>query len=135
VDSADCQWRLLSPHFPPWQTVYHHFRGWSSAGLRSALNDRLIAGVREAVGQRSRPTATVLDSQTVRSDPDSLVPFSIGLLAVGLAADADQIADERKLRIMVRIWISCELWAARLTTDDMRWRKIVPTGPRGGGGK
>ena len=35
----------------------------------SNLNDRLRARVRAAVAKRSRPTAAVLDSQTVRSDP------------------------------------------------------------------
>jgi len=69
VVKAGCQWRLLPPTFPPWQTVYHHFRCWSRTGLLSALNDRLRAFVRAAVGKRSRPTAAVLDSQTVRSDP------------------------------------------------------------------
>ncbi len=69
VVQAGCQWRLLPPQFPPGQTVYHHFRHWSRAGILSALNDRLRAWVRAAVGKRSRPTAAVLDSQTVRSDP------------------------------------------------------------------
>ena len=69
VVKAGCQWRLLPPNFPPWQTVYHHFRGWSRAGSLTALNHRLRAFVRAAVGKRSRPTAAVLDSQTVRSDP------------------------------------------------------------------
>src|ERR1039458_4099361 len=26
------QWRLLPKNFPPWQTVYHHFRQWSRNG-------------------------------------------------------------------------------------------------------
>ena len=69
VVKAGCQWRLLPPNFPPWQTVYHHFRCWSRAGILTALNHRLRAFVRTAVGKRSRPTAAVLDSQTVRSDP------------------------------------------------------------------
>lgn len=23
------QWKLLPPHYPKWETVYHHFRSWS----------------------------------------------------------------------------------------------------------
>ena len=66
---SGCAWRLLPPNFPPWPTVYHHFRQWSRDHTWSNLNDRLRARVRAAVAKRSRPTAAVLDSQTVRSDP------------------------------------------------------------------
>ena len=64
-----CQWRLLPVGFPPWPTVYHHFRHGSRAGVLAALHDRLRAFTRASAGQRSRPTAAVLDSQTVRSAP------------------------------------------------------------------
>src|ERR1017187_8704721 len=37
------QWRLLPKNFPPWQTVYHHFRQWSRNGLLARLNHRLRA--------------------------------------------------------------------------------------------
>ncbi len=79
VVKAGCQWRLLPPTFPPWQTVYHHFRSWSRDGTLSALHDRLRALVRATVGKRCRPTAAVLDSQTVRSDPHGgLVGYDAG---------------------------------------------------------
>ena len=66
---SGCAWRLLPPNFPPWPTVYHHFRQWSRDHPWSNLNDRLRARVRATVDKRCRPTAAVLDSQTVRSDP------------------------------------------------------------------
>ena len=66
---SGCPWRRLPKSFPPWKTVCHHFRQWSHDGLWVSLNDQLRARVRALVGQRSRPTAAVLDSQTVRSDP------------------------------------------------------------------
>jgi transposase len=69
VVKSGCPWRLLPPSFPPWKTVYHHFRKWSRDHTWSALNDRLRALVRAAHDKRSRPTAAILDSQTVRSDP------------------------------------------------------------------
>ena len=62
-------WRLLPPTFPPWKTVYHHFRAWSRDHTWSALNDCLRALVRATHDKRCRPTAAVLDSQTVRSAP------------------------------------------------------------------
>ena len=61
------QWRLLPKNFPPWQTVYHHFRQWSRSGLLARLNHRLRAKVRRAVGKYAQPTAASLDSQTVRA--------------------------------------------------------------------
>ncbi len=69
VVKSGCTWRLLPRNFPPWKTVYHHFRTWSRDGTWSALNDRLRARVRATHGKDCRPTAAVLDSQTVRSDP------------------------------------------------------------------
>ena len=64
---SGCQWRLLPKEFGPWQTVYGWFRRWKLGGLWSQLNDRLRAHVRAAAGKRCRPTAAILDSQTVRS--------------------------------------------------------------------
>ena len=61
------QWRLLPKEFGPWQTVYGTFRRWQAAGLWAAVHDRLRSAVRVAAGHRSRPTACILDSQTVRS--------------------------------------------------------------------
>ena len=63
------QWRLLPATFPPWQTVYHIFRRWTRDGTWEALNARLRAFVREINAKRSRPTAAILDSQSVKSDP------------------------------------------------------------------
>jgi transposase len=69
VAKAGCQWRLLSKEFPAWQTVYHVFRKWARDHVWEALNARLRAAVRARAGRRSRPTAAILDSQSVKSDP------------------------------------------------------------------
>lgn len=61
-------WRLLPGDFPPWKTVYHIFRQWSRGHLWEALNARLRAHVRATEGKRCRPTAAILDSQSVKSD-------------------------------------------------------------------
>src|SRR5215207_5656860 len=62
------QWRLLPADFPCWKTVYHVFRKWKLDHTWEALNGRLRAQVREQEGKRSRPTAAILDSQSVTSD-------------------------------------------------------------------
>jgi transposase len=64
---AGCQWRLLPACFPPWGTVYGYFRAWSRSGILTGIHNQLRALVREDLGRRSRPTAGILDSQTVRS--------------------------------------------------------------------
>ena len=69
IIKSGVQWRLLPATFPPWQTVYHIFRRWTLDHTWEALNARLRAFVRQNEGKRSRPTAAVLDSQTVKSDP------------------------------------------------------------------
>jgi putative transposase len=38
VVKSGCQWRMLPSDFPPWQTVYDHFRRWNLNGVwESAL--------------------------------------------------------------------------------------------------
>jgi transposase len=69
VAKAGCPWRLLPKTFPPWKTVYHHFHRWSRDGLLGRLNTALRDLARKVEDKRTRPTAAVLDSQTVRSDP------------------------------------------------------------------
>jgi transposase len=62
------QWRLLPADFPPWKTVYHVFRQWTLDYTWESLNARLRAHVRQTQGKRCRPTAAILDSQSVKSD-------------------------------------------------------------------
>lgn len=62
-------WRMLPADFPPCKTVYHVFRKWARAGFWAVLNGLLRTEVRAQEGKRSRPTAAILDSQSVKSDP------------------------------------------------------------------
>lgn len=63
------QWRLLPDNFPPWQTVYYNFRKWAFDDTWKVINECLRTMVRYEAGKRSRPTAAILDSQSVKSDP------------------------------------------------------------------
>jgi len=69
IVKSGVQWRLLPNDFPRWKTVYHVFRAWTLDHTWEALNARLRAQVREREGKRCRPTAAILDSQSVKSDP------------------------------------------------------------------
>jgi transposase len=69
VARGGIQWRLLPTDFPPWQTVYHIFRRWTLNHTWAGLNDALRTCVRATEGKDARPTAAILDSQSVKSDP------------------------------------------------------------------
>jgi putative transposase len=64
-----CAWRRLPPGFPPHQTVWSRLSGWR---LRAVL-DRALAVVvacrRLAGGRRRRPTAAIVDTQSVKAGP------------------------------------------------------------------
>ena len=64
---SGCAWRMLPSSFPPWPTVFAHFRRWRLNGTLRRLHDRLRALAREAEGRHPEPSAAIIDSQTVRA--------------------------------------------------------------------
>lgn len=62
-----CQWRLLPHDFPPWGTVASQFYRWRSSGLWEKIHNILHARLRQDEGKEPRPTAAVVDSQTVKT--------------------------------------------------------------------
>ena len=67
VIRSGCWWRMLPREYPPWQTVYSHFRRWWRGGLLRAAHDRLRDQVRSSEGRDPRPSGAVIDSQTART--------------------------------------------------------------------
>ncbi len=61
------QWRMLPSEYPPWQTVYYHFRKWRMLNLFQRLCDRIRRAARVAEGRRPSPSAAVADSQSVQT--------------------------------------------------------------------
>src|ERR671910_664045 len=66
---SGCSWRMLPREYPPWQTVYYHFRKWRLDGRLRRAHDRLREAVREAEGREPDPSAAVIDSQVVKTTP------------------------------------------------------------------
>jgi putative transposase len=62
-----CQWRLLPHEFPPWRTAYHYFRLWRLKGTWEAIHTALREQLRAKMGRDPRPSAGILDSQTVKT--------------------------------------------------------------------
>ena len=40
--SVGCAWRMLPHDFPPWTTIYTHFRRWKQDGTLSRLREELL---------------------------------------------------------------------------------------------
>ncbi len=66
VARTGCQWRLLPKDFPKWSTVYSCYHRWAWNGTLDKLHAELRAQVRSVYGKSERPTAAIVDSQSVK---------------------------------------------------------------------
>ena len=64
---AGCAWRLLPREYPPWPTIYYHFRLWRQDGTWEDAVDTLRRRERVRQGRNSEPSAVILDSQSVKT--------------------------------------------------------------------
>jgi putative transposase len=70
---SGCSWRMLPTDLPPWQTVYHYFRLWRKTGFWEKLNQVLRVKVRRRRHKKKpQPSATVLDSQSIKTSEGGL---------------------------------------------------------------
>jgi len=67
VNRTGCQWRQLPREFPKWRTVYDLFWHWQLWGVWQAIHDTLRQRLRRAEGRKAKPTAAIIDSQSVRT--------------------------------------------------------------------
>jgi putative transposase len=74
VLKSGCHWRLLPHDFPPWSTVYYHFRRFRLSGLWSLILKALHAAERKRAGKYPQPTAAIMDSQSVKTVEESAHP-------------------------------------------------------------
>jgi putative transposase len=64
---SGCAWRMLPKDFPPWQTVYEYFRTWRNRGIILRIHDALRSAVRQQAGREGQPSASIIDSQSVKT--------------------------------------------------------------------
>lgn len=64
---AGCAWRLLPHDFPKWKTVYHYWREWCISGLWEKINETLRRSLRKKAGRNVEPSASVIDSQSIKT--------------------------------------------------------------------
>jgi transposase len=67
VTRNGCTWRGLPHDFPPYDIVFHWFRKWQADGTWERLHNKLRERVRQKAGRSPKPTAAILDSQTVKT--------------------------------------------------------------------
>ena len=67
INKTGTQWRLLPDGFPPWQTVYYHFRRWTGSGLLERVTDIMRRVCRVRAGRKPSPSAAIIDSQSVKT--------------------------------------------------------------------
>lgn len=61
------KWAAMPVDFPPWKAVYRFFRRWQDSGFLDLLHDALRELAREAAGKKKRPTAAIVDSQSMKA--------------------------------------------------------------------
>ena len=66
-----CPWRYLPRDFPPWQTVYYHFRRFRLSGMWYRILTALRAAERQRVGRDAQPTAAIIDAQSMKTVEES----------------------------------------------------------------
>jgi len=64
---SGCAWRLMPHDFPPWKLVYWYFKHWQKAGAWQSAHDALREKVRVKAGKNPKPSAGILDSQSVKT--------------------------------------------------------------------
>jgi transposase len=68
---AGSPWRYMPHNFPPWEAVYQQAQRWIAAGVFEAMVHDLRELLRMAQGRDPNPSATVIDSRTLQSTPES----------------------------------------------------------------
>lgn len=71
VARAGIAWRMMPHDLPPWAAVYQQTQRWFKAGVFEAMVADLRLLLRVAQGRNPQPSATILDSRTLQSTPES----------------------------------------------------------------
>ncbi|MEW1914758.1 IS5 family transposase [Kitasatospora sp. NPDC085895] len=142
VDRTGIPWRYLPHDYPPWETVYAYFARWQKEGVFEQPGGLLRRLVRTAEGRDPKPTACIIDSQSIKTSTNvpavdqgvdvgkqivgrkrNIVTDTIGLLLVVLvtAASVQDNAAGRQLLTAV----AAEHPTIRKAWADMGYKNAV----------
>ena len=62
-----CSWRSLPHDLPSYRIVFHYFRLWQKEGIWDLIHAKLRERVRSGEGRKPKPSAVVIDSQTIKT--------------------------------------------------------------------
>ncbi len=106
-----CHWRELPDRGVGWQVVYYYFRKWQATGVIEQLHQHLYELSRKRKKRRAKPSAAVLDSQSVKT--------ALASEAVGYDAGKKVKGRKRHLLVDTQGW----LLATRVSGADETDRK------------
>lgn len=62
-------WRMMPNDLPPWAVVYQQTQRWLQAGSFEVIVHDLRTMLRLSEGRNAEPSAAIIDSRTLQSDP------------------------------------------------------------------
>jgi len=117
---SGCAWRYLPSNFPPWETVFYHFRRFHLQGAWHLLYTTLHRAERERVGRRPDPSAAIMDSQSVKTVEES---------ASNRGNDAHKCVKGRKRHLLVdTLGLPISVYVTPADLPDTQGRPPSPGG-------
>jgi transposase len=107
-------WRMMPHDLPPWEVVYQQTRRWLSAGVFETMARDLRVLLRLNQGRNAQPSATILDSRTLQSSPES-----------GARAGYDGAKRKRGSKVHLAVDTLGHLLALQVTAADEQDRAQV----------
>lgn len=101
VLKTGCHWRLLPHDFPPWQTVFYHFRRFRLSGMWHRIFAILRATERRRASKNPNASAAIMDSQSIKTTEECRKLDSDGYDAHSNGYDAHKNVKGRKRHLLV----------------------------------
>src|SRR5918998_5024180 len=101
VLKTGCHWRLLPHGFPPWQTVFYHFRRFRLKGSWHRIFTILCAAERKRAGKDPNASDAIMDSQSIKTTEECGQPESKAYNAHAGDYDSHKNVKGRKRHLLV----------------------------------
>ena len=117
INRTGAQWRDLDSKYPPWQSVYYHFRQFKLRGIWQELLDRLVVSERVRQQLEETPSLLAIDSQSVK-----IMPF----VGEQTGIDGNKCINGRKRSLAVdRLGLPWSIAVTSANTSDNQAGKLV----------